>query len=250
MEKVRLQKFFTDCGIMSRRAAEEEIRKGLVAVNGRTATLGTKIDPETDCVTYGGRRISAPAKREYVYIILNKPRGYATTTADPHEKKCVMDLITDVKERVYPVGRLDKVSEGLLLLTNDGELANRLTHPKHEIPKIYRVKVDGSVTEEQLQTLTSPLVIDGYRIQPAEVQILALDDTTTTLTFTLYEGRNRQIRKMCEQAGLTVRRLNRIAIGRIKLGGLSVGKWRPLTKEEVAYLYKNTDTSSGRHRPC
>lgn len=250
MEKIRLQKFFTDCGIMSRRAAEEEIRKGLVSVNGRPAALGTKIDPGTDCVTYQGRRICAPAKKEYVYIILNKPRGYATTTADPHEKKCVMDLVADVKERVYPVGRLDKVSEGLLLLTNDGELANRLTHPKHEIPKIYRVKVDGSVTEEQLQTLNSPLTIDGYRIQPAEVRIHALDDTTTTLTFTLYEGRNRQIRKMCEQAGLTVRRLNRIAIGRIKLGGLSVGKWRPLTQEEVAYLYKNTNAGNGRHRPC
>ena len=204
MEKIRLQKFFTDCGIMSRRAAEEEIRKGFVSVNGRPAVLGTKIDPQSDCVTYKGQRISIPAKKEFVYIILNKPRGYATTTADPHEKKCVMDLVADVKERVYPVGRLDKVSEGLLLLTNDGELANRLTHPKHEIPKIYRVKVDGSVTEEQLSTLTSPLIIDNYRIEPAEVQIYALDDTTTTLTFTLYEGRNRQIRKMCEQAGLTV----------------------------------------------
>lgn len=250
MERIRLQKFFTDCGIMSRRAAEEEIRKGLISVNGRPAVLGTKIDPEADCITYRGRRITAPAKKEFVYIILNKPRGYATTTADPHEKKCVMDLITDVKERVYPVGRLDKVSEGLLLLTNDGELANRLTHPKHEIPKIYRVKVDGSVTDEQLAILTSPLTIDGYRIEPADVQVYALDDTTTTLTFTLYEGRNRQIRKMCEQAGLTVRRLNRVAIGRLKLGGLPVGKWRPLTKEEVAYLYKNTNTSAGGKRPC
>ena len=137
-----------------------------------------------------------------------------------------------------------------MLLTNDGELANRLTHPKHEIPKIYRVKVDGSVTDEQLAILTSPLTIDGYRIEPADVQVYALDDTTTTLTFTLYEGRNRQIRKMCEQAGLTVRRLNRVAIGRLKLGGLPVGKWRPLTKEEVAYLYKNTNTSGGGKRPC
>lgn len=250
MEKIRLQKFFTDCGIMSRRAAEEEIRKGLVFVNGRPAPVGTKIDPETDCVTYKGQRICAPGKKELVYIILNKPRGYATTTSDPHEKKCVMDLITDVKVRVYPVGRLDKVSEGLLLLTNDGELANRLTHPKHEIPKIYRVKVNGSVQEEQLATLTSPLVIDGYRIEPVDVQVYALDDTSTTLTFTLYEGRNRQIRKMCEQAGLTVRRLNRIAIGHLKLGGLPVGKWRSLTKEEVAYLYKNTNSGNGGRRPC
>lgn len=250
MEKIRLQKLFTDCGIMSRRAAEEEIKRGHVSVNGRVATIGMKVDPVADCVTYRGERIKLPKKKEYVYVLLNKPRGYATTTQDPHEKKCVMDLLTEVKTRVYPVGRLDKVSEGLLILTNDGELANRLTHPKHEIPKIYRVKVDGHITDEQIATLTSPLTIDGYQIEPVAVEVYAVDDETTTLTFTLYEGRNRQIRKMCEQAGLTVRRLNRIAIGRLKLGGLSVGKWRYLTPEEVSYLYRSTQPSGGGRKPC
>ena len=245
MEKIRLQKFFTDCGVMSRRAAEEEIRRGNVSVNGHVASIGMKIDPARDRVTYKGRVVAMPTKKEYVYVLLNKPRGYATTTSDPHEKKNVLDLLTDVRTRVYPVGRLDKISEGLLLLTNDGDLANKLTHPKHSIPKIYRVKVDGQVTQQQLDILTSPLTIDGYTIEPVEVEVHDMTDETTTLTFTLYEGRNRQIRKMCEQANLTVRRLNRVAIGKIKLGGLSVGKWRYLEQHEIDYLRRATQ-STGR----
>lgn len=242
MEKIRLQKLFTDCGIMSRRAAEEEIRRGFVTVNGHVAEIGTKVDPVRDIVTYKGRRIQMPAKRDLVYIMLNKPRGYATTLSDPHETKFVSDLLKDeVKARVYPIGRLDKISEGLLLLTNDGELANRLTHPKHEIPKIYRVKVDGSVTDRQLKDLTAEMDIDGYTIEPVEVTVHTVDDTSTTLTFTLYEGRNRQIRKMCEQVGLHIRRLNRIAIGKLKLGGLAVGKWRYLEPREVEYLYGHSN---------
>jgi 23S rRNA pseudouridine2605 synthase len=246
MEKIRLQKFFTDCGVMSRRAAEEEIRCGNVSVNGHTAQIGLKIDPIHDRVTYKGRLVTLPQNRDFVYILLNKPRGYATTTSDPHEKKCVLDLLEGLDARVYPVGRLDKVSEGLLILTNDGEMANKLTHPKHSIPKIYRVKVDGTVTEQQLAILTSALVIDGYTIQPVEVEIHDMTDDTTTLTFTLYEGRNRQIRKMCEQANLTVRRLNRIAIGRLKLGGLAVGKWRYLDSREIEYLRRATQQTQGR----
>ncbi len=236
MEKVRLQKFFTDCGIMSRRAAEIEIQKGKVSVNGHVAEIGMKIDPLHDRVTYQGKLITLPRKKDYVYIILNKPRGYATTTSDPHEKKCVMDLLEGINTRVYPVGRLDKISEGLLLLTNDGDLANRMTHPKHEIPKNYRVKVDGTVSEEQLKTLTSALTIDGYTIEPVDVQIHNVADDATTLAFTLYEGRNRQIRKMCEAANLTVRRLTRVAIGKVKLGGLAVGHWRYLEPHEISYL--------------
>ena len=243
MEKIRLQKFFTDCGIMSRRAAEEEIRRGYVSVNGHPATIGMKIDPARDRVTYKGKPVAMPTKKDLVYVLLNKPRGYATTTSDPHEKKNVIDLLEGIPCRVYPVGRLDKVSEGLLLLTNDGDMANKLTHPKHSIPKIYRVKVDGQVTQQQLSTLTSPLVIDGYTIEPVEVEVHDMTDDTTTLTFTLYEGRNRQIRKMCEQAGLTVRRLNRVAIGKIKLGGLGVGKWRYLEPHEIEYLRRATQTT-------
>ncbi len=246
MEKIRLQKFFTDCGVMSRRAAEMEIQRGKVTVNGHPATIGMKIDPVKDRVTYQGKVITMPRKKDFLYIVMNKPRGYATTTADPHEKKCVMDLLEGIDTRVYPVGRLDKVSEGLLLLTNDGELANRLTHPKHEIPKIYRVKVDGNVSEEQLRVLTSAMTIDDYTIEPVNVEIHDMSDDTTTLTFTLYEGRNRQIRKMCEVAGLTVRRLTRIAIGKVKLGGLGVGHWRYLDPTEVAYL-KGNSTRGGRH---
>ena len=247
MEKIRLQKFFTDCGIMSRRAAEEEIRRGFVSVNGHVASIGMKVDPRNDIVTYKGKRIWFNAKKELVYIMLNKPRGYATTTSDPHETKCVLDLLHgEIETRVYPVGRLDKVSEGLLLLTNDGELANRLTHPKHEIPKIYRVKVDGNVTDQQLAQLSAPMELDGYTIEPVEVSVHDMDDSTTTLTFQLYEGRNRQIRKMCEQVDLQIRRLNRIAIGKLKLGGLAVGHWRHLTAQEVDYLYKNSGGNKGR----
>ncbi len=239
MEKIRLQKFFTDCGVMSRRAAEEEIRRGHVAVNGHPATIGTKIDPVKDRVTYKGRPIQAPRNREMVYVMLNKPRGYATTVSDPHETKNILDLLTGLDTRVYPVGRLDKVSEGLLLFTNDGELANCLTHPRHSIPKIYRVKVEGSVTQAQLTTLTSALEIEGYTIEPVDVQVHDMTDDATTLTFTLYEGRNRQIRKMCEIASLTVKRLNRVSIGKLKLGGLAVGKWRYLEPSEVDYLRRS-----------
>ncbi len=248
MEKIRLQKFFTDCGVMSRRAAEIEIQKGKVSVNGHPATIGMKIDPVRDRVTYLGKPVVMPKKKDYIYVILNKPRGYATTTADPHEKKCVMDLLEGIDTRVYPVGRLDKISEGLLLLTNDGDLANKMTHPKHEIPKIYRVKVDGGVSTEQLDILTSPLTIDGYTIEPVKVEIHDMSDDTTTLTFTLYEGRNRQIRKMCEAANLTVRRLTRIAIGKVKLGGLAVGHWRYLEPQEISYL--KGGRGQGGNRSC
>ncbi len=246
MEKIRLQKFFTDCGVMSRRAAEEEIKKGLVTVNGHVATIGMKIDPHKDLITYKGRRIYLTRKKEFVYIMMNKPRGYATTTSDPHETKCVIDLLgADFDTRVYPIGRLDKISEGLLLLTNDGELANRLTHPRHRIPKIYRVKVDGAVSETTLHELCQPMELDGYTIEPVEVTIHDMNDETTTLTFTLYEGRNRQIRKMCEKVGLHIRRLNRVAIGKLKLGGLAVGHWRHLEQSEVDYLYRNSGAARG-----
>ena len=239
MEKIRLQKFIADAGLMSRRAAEAEIEKGNVAVNGHVATLGTKIDPKSDIVTYKGKRISS-AKREYTYIMINKPRGYLSSTTDDRGRKCITDLLEGVEARVYPVGRLDLVSEGMLLLTDDGTLKNRLTHPSHALPKLYRVKVGGSVSPSQLETLTSPLEIDGYVIKPCEVVISETDESGTVLKFTLREGRNRQIRKMCEIAGLTVKRLTRISIGQLKLNNLPVGKWRYLEPEEVDYLYKST----------
>ncbi|MBQ9070348.1 MAG: rRNA pseudouridine synthase [Clostridia bacterium] len=239
MEKIRLQKFIADSGLMSRRAAEEEIKNGNISVNGHVATPGTKIDPKQDTVSFRGKKIQV-RRKEYTYIMMNKPRGYLSSTSDDRGRKCVTDLLDGVSERVYPVGRLDLISEGMLLLTDDGELKNKLTHPSHSLPKIYRVKVGGQVSEDQIDILTSPLVIDGYEIKPVEVRINSTDDSGTVLKMTLLEGRNRQIRKMCEEAGLTVRRLSRVSIGSLKLDGLAVGKWRYLTDEEVEYLKKAT----------
>ena len=239
MLPVRLQKFIADSGLMSRRAAEEEIKLGNVAVNGHVAELGMKINPHEDIVTHKGKRIRFE-KREYTYIMLNKPRGYLSSTSDDRGRKCVTDLLEGVSARVYPVGRLDLISEGMLLLTDDGDLKNKLTHPSHSLPKIYRVKVGGKVTEGQMEILTSPMTIDGYEIKPVEVKIGDMDESGTVLKMTLVEGRNRQIRKMCEQAGLTVKRLSRVSIGNLKLDGLQVGKWRYLEDEEVEYLKKAT----------
>ena len=239
MEPIRLQKFIADAGLMSRRAAEEEIKNGNVSVNGHVAELGMKIDPKKDVVAFKNKRI-AYEKRDYTYIMLNKPRGYLSSTSDDRGRKCVTDLLDGIDARVYPVGRLDLISEGMLLLTDDGELKNKLTHPSHSLPKIYRVKVSGSVSEEQYKILTSPMIIDGYEIKPVSVVIGESDEVGTVLKMTLLEGRNRQIRKMCEQAGLTVKRLSRISIGNLKLNNLPVGRWRNLTDEEVNYLYKAT----------
>ncbi len=239
MEKIRLQKYIADSGLMSRRAAEKEIEMGNVSVNGHVASLGTKVDPRNDNITYKGKKIRYE-KTEYVYIMMNKPRGYLSSTSDDRDRKCVTDLLVGVKTRVYPVGRLDLISEGMLLLTNDGELKNRLTHPSHSIAKVYRVKVGGKVSDEQYEILTSELIIDDYKIKPVDVVVSESDESGTVLKMTLHEGRNRQIRKMCEQAGLTVKRLSRISIGNLKLDGLPVGKWRYLDEKEVEYLYKAT----------
>ena len=236
MAQVRLQKYFTDCGVMSRRAAEEQIRLGRVYVNGKPASVGDSIEPGVDVVEYEGK-IIIPMCDEKVYIMLNKPRGYVTTMSDEKGRKNVSMLTSDVCVRVYPVGRLDMDSDGLLLLTNDGEFAKRLTHPKHDVPKIYHVTVRGKVSPDQLKTLGSPMTIDGYKIQPVKVTPLHSDDPKkSVLQMTLYEGRNRQIRKMCERASLEVSRLSRVAIGDVKLGSLPSGKWRRLTAREVQLL--------------
>ncbi len=237
MEKIRLQKYFTDCGVLSRRAAEEEIKAGRVKVNGRTAELGDKIDPEADTVEYKGRRISARKDSEHVYILLNKPCGVVTSAKDEQGRLCVTDLV-HVGKRVYPVGRLDLNSQGLILMTDDGELTNKLTHPRHEIPKVYEVEVVGRITEDQLRTLNESMTVDGYILLPVKTVLLSRDERTSRLKMTLYEGRNRQIRKMCDAVGLKVAKLTRIAIGDIKLGDLAGGKWRYLTEDEVRMLKK------------
>ncbi len=244
MEKIRLQKFFTDCGIMSRRSAEAEIIGGNVKINGAVASLGDKIDPETDVVEWNGRVIENVTLHR-TYIILNKPLGYVTTMADEKGRKTAAELVRDVNTRVYPVGRLDMYSEGLLLFTDDGELANKMTHPSHGIPKIYVVKVKGCVSPEQFETLTSPMNLDGYELKPIKAKLLKNGETDrdgnvySTIMITLYEGRNRQIRRMCEKSSLVVMRLRRIAVGEVKLGDLALGKWRHLTKEEIEYLKNN-----------
>lgn len=242
MLPVRLQKFMADSGLMSRRTAEEEIRLGNVTVNGHVAELGMKINPHEDVVVYKGKRIKYE-KREYTYIMLNKPRGYLSSTSDDRGRKCVTDLIDGVDARIYPVGRLDLISEGMLLLTDDGELKNRLTHPSHSLPKLYRVKVGESVSESQLEALGSSMEIDGYKIRPVDVTLGESDESGTVLKMTLVEGRNRQIRKMCDSVGLTVKRLSRVSIGNLKLNSLPVGKWRYLEQNEIDYLYKATKES-------
>ena len=235
MEKIKLQKYFTDCGVLSRRAAEKEIAEGQVTVNGAVALLGDRIDPECDVVCYGGKTIKKQTD-ELVCIMLNKPAGFVTTLSDEKGRRTVAELTADLGLRVYPVGRLDMNSDGLLLLTNDGALANRLTHPRHEIPKIYTVTVRGEVDSAALRALRSPMVIDGYEILPVKVDIAEVGDNYTVLRMELYEGRNRQIRKMCEQVGLRIRRLTRVAIGKLMLGELPSGKWRRLTEKEIDYL--------------
>ncbi len=239
MNKIRLQKYFTDCGVLSRRAAEREIEAGHVKVNGHPATLGTKIDPTVDLVTLFDKPV-VPTATEHHYIALNKPRGYITSMGDPQNRKCVTELLEGHVGRVYPIGRLDYVSEGLLLLTDDGVLANRLMHPKHHLPKVYRVKVAEHITDEKYEILTSEMELDGYKIRPVLVDVVGKDETGTLLKITLNEGRNRQIRKMCEKAGLTVKRLCRVSIGNIKLDGLPVGKWRYLSQKEIDDLYRST----------
>lgn len=235
MDSIKLQKYFSDCGIMSRRTAEDEIKKGLVKVNGDVAELGLRIDPERDTVEYKGKPVILN-KQSKCYIMLNKPRGFVTTLSDEKGRKTVVELISDLDIRVYPVGRLDMDSDGLLILTNDGELTNRLTHPRHEIPKIYNVTVSGDVSPQTLDALSRPMVLDGYEILPVRVRALGFDRNDTILEFTLYEGRNRQIRKMCDTQGLKIKRLCRVAIGEISLGSLGIGKWRYLTDAEVEYL--------------
>ena len=241
MEKIRLSKYFTDCGVMSRRAAEEEIKAGEITVNGHVAELGEKVDPDTDEVLYRGKPVK-PAVGNKVCIMLNKPRGIVCTASDEKGRRNVTDLCRDVKDgngnplRLYPIGRLDMDSDGLLLLTNDGSLANKLTHPRHSIPKIYHVTLKGQFEPESLSVLGESVELDGRLTMPVKVKRVGGDKETTVAEFELFEGRNRQIRRMCELHGVRILRLQRVAIGRLKLSDLPEGKWRRLTSSELQYL--------------
>lgn len=231
----RLQKWIASAGVASRRAAEQLIRDGRVSVNGRVVReLGTRIDPRRDRVSVDGRRI---AERERArHFVLHKPRGVLSAASDSQGRRTVVDLV-DARERLYPVGRLDVQSEGLLLLTNDGALAQALLHPSFEVPRVYRVSLDGEVSDEALARLASGVVLDdGERTRPCEVALLARDAERSKLEIRLTEGRKRQIRRMCEALGHRVRRLVRVQFGPLRLGGLRPGEWRPLRPAERAAL--------------
>ena len=234
--KERLQKIISASGLMSRRAAEELIAAGKVSVNGVTAALGDKAEAGVDQILVDGKAL--PSAGEKLYIMLNKPRGYVTTLSDEKGRKNVTELIKELGTRLYPVGRLDMYSEGLLLMTNDGDFANRLMHPSHEIDKCYHTWVKGEDMGWAVELLRCPMEIDGYVTSPAEVDILELKGEEALLAITIHEGRNRQVRKMCEAAGLKVTRLMRVSEGGVELGTLKSGKWRRLTEEELDMLCK------------
>lgn len=234
---MRLQKYLAECGVASRRKSEELIEAGKVKVNGKTAQIGDKVNPKKDDITVSGKKIVRTKK--YIYIMLHKPRGFITTMSDEMNRKCVAQLVKDVDVRVYPVGRLDRESEGLLLMTNDGEFANAMTHPTKHVPKTYRVTVRPSVSDEQITKLSTGIEIDGRMTAPADVRVIQREEGRVVIEIVLYEGRNRQIRKMCEEIGLEVARLKRTAVGSIKLGMLPQGKWRELTEDEVHKLTAN-----------
>ena len=233
--KIRLQKFLSEAGVASRRKAEEMIRSGMVKVNGSVAQIGDSVDPQKDNVYVSGKKIKKESSLRY--ILLNKPRGYVTTTDDELGRKCVTELVKGVKERIYPVGRLDRVSEGALILTNDGEFANAMMHPSRHVPKTYRVTVRPDITARQIDELASGIMIEGRMTAPADVQLLQKEEGRAVVEIVLYEGRNRQIRRMCEALGLEVARLKRTAVGSIKLGMLRPGEWRDLTAQEVESLF-------------
>lgn len=233
--EIRLQKFLAKAGIASRRKSEELISNGKVKVNGLIVTeLGTTINPETDIVKYNDKKVIL--EEEKVYFMLHKPTGYVTTAKDEKGRKTVLDLMKGVSQRIYPVGRLDYDTSGLLLLTNDGDLTYKITHPKHEVEKIYVAKVKGVPTPNELDQFQKGLIIDGRKTSRAKINIINTNRTNSVVSITIKEGRNRQVRKMCEAISHPVLELKRIAIGKLSIDNLEVSKYRSLTKEEIRYL--------------
>ncbi len=236
MEPIRISKYFTDCGLLSRRAADAAVEAGEVKINGIPAVLGQKITPGVDEVVWKGRRIVQPTTPQKLTIMLNKPRGYLTTLSDDKGRHTVAELVADAGTRLYPIGRLDMDSDGLLLLTNDGDLANKLSHPSHEVEKVYLAYVDGRVTTEQMENMTRPIEIDGRMTSSAAVRKAAFNGVETALEVTIHDGRNRQVRRLCEREGLHVRKLTRVAEGSLLLGDLEEGRWRRLSEKELRKL--------------
>ena len=240
MEEMRLQKFLAHSGVASRRASEEMILQGRVKVNGEKVTeLGTKVYPG-DEVFVDGKKIESEEKK--FYIMLNKPVGYVTTVSDEKNRPTVMDLLGDVNARVYPVGRLDFNTEGLLLLSNDGDFTYKVTHPKHYLEKTYHVWVTGKAKTNALRLLETGVYIDGRKTAPAKADVLEASKGSAILSITIHEGRNRQVRKMCKEVGFKVLGLKRVSEGGLSLGNLPMGKWRHLTKAEVDLIEKNAST--------
>ncbi len=233
--KERLQKLLSARGIASRRKAEEMISAGLVSVNGQTAHLGDSADPDLDEIRVEGKPL--PASEDRVYLMLHKPRGYVTTLSDEQGRPNAAQLVADCGVRVYPVGRLDMDSEGLLLFTNDGAFANALMHPKHEVDKTYDAWVRG-YSPEALEKLGRPVTLDGYTIRKPQVRLIKAQGEGALIRITIHEGRNRQVRRMCDLAGMHVTRLKRVREGSLTLGDLPLGKWRYLTDQEVQSLQK------------
>lgn len=231
---------------MSRRAAEAEIAAGNISVNGAPATLGDKVDPAIDIVEYRGKAVTGKSncggERRNTYVALNKPIGYVTTMSDEQGRKTVKDLLSDIGTRVYPVGRLDMYSDGLLICTDDGDLTNKITHPSHSISKKYLATLTAHLTENDIRELEVPFELNGYMLRPFEVRLVEYTRTSagesTVVEFTLHEGRNREIRNICAHRGYKLTRLTRVSVGEIKLDGIPSGKWRHLTDAEIEYLKK------------
>lgn len=232
---IRLQKFLADCGVASRRGAEKLISQGYICVNGEKVTqMGVIIDENYDIVTYNGEIVKADNKK--IYIMLNKPVGFVTTVSDDKGRPTVLDLVSDISIRIYPVGRLDYDTEGLLLLTNDGDLTYKLTHPKNEIQKTYIAEVTGNINMDTILKLRSGVMIDGVKTSPAIVEVVGATRLGTKIEITIYEGRNRQVRKMFEACGCIVKRLERVREAGLNIGHLPRGKWRKLSESEVNML--------------
>ncbi|MBQ3939558.1 MAG: rRNA pseudouridine synthase [Oscillospiraceae bacterium] len=236
MEKIRIQKLLSDAGYCSRRRAEALIAAGRVRCNGHPVRVGDKA-AKTDLITVNGERVDIPKRAAHRYIMLNKPRGYVTTLSDEQGRRCVTDLLTDIPERVYPIGRLDRNSEGLLLFTNDGAFANGIMHPSRQVTKTYRVTVRPPVSEDQLAQMSAGVTLDdGFKTAPANIVTQTETPERVVLLVTIHEGKKREVRRMCDAVGLEVARLRRISIGPVRLGMLKPGQWRDLTTEELRAL--------------
>ncbi len=244
----RVQKLIANAGVASRREAENWVAEGRVTVNGAVSTLGDRADPETDRIEIDGRPLPKPGRR--LYLALNKPRGYTSTRSDPHAPRTVMDLVTDVEEAIYPVGRLDVDTEGLLLMTNDGQFAHRLTHPNFKVPKLYEAVVEGVVGRGAVKALQTGVELEDGRTLPAEVKVIGTrpdgrESSLSILRITLREGRKRQVRRMLKAVGHPVLELRRLRVGNLELGDLPLGRWRELTTKEVWKLLKSTEAVEG-----